>query len=326
MFNDARLLKMNALMLQWHSGVHLIGFDAFQAWALAAWKPQLRFDGAIWALLADDGAAAGSRINSAHLQGLAPAVLEDFERVVGSHLNDRRAAGHVWNLNTLDSEGKGDAHLARREHALQFGLTHSLLTRFVDSHAPGRQFLLLSRKAAAHHFTHVEAAEFELLAPHLMQAYASRRKLFVERPQHSEKQLAGHAIVDRAGYVHEQHARFVPIVCREWTGWAGKRLPAPLLELTARRAGTRWQFRGEQIVADFVPVDDLYLVTARPRHGSDALTPREGEVAKRYVAGGNFREIAESLQVAPATVRSHLRNVFGKLKVRNKAQLAAIFH
>jgi DNA-binding NarL/FixJ family response regulator len=81
---------------------------------------------------------------------------------------------------------------------------------------------------------------------------------------------------------------------------------------------------GLQIWAHFAPVDDLYFGTARARHARNVLSTRETEVAEHYAAGDSFRTIAQALGLAPTTVRSHLRNVFGKLHVRSKLQLAAV--
>lgn len=324
MFNDSRLRNANALTLQWHAGASTIGFEAFQAWALALLKPALRFDGAIWGVFGDPDVAAPRRINGAHLHRIPEAALDQLEHVRSDDFSDKRTPARALAICLADPAWSQPAHEALREHGRRHGITNSLSIRFADGNPAGQQFLLLTRKAQAHRFSPDEAGNFELLAPHMMQAYATCRKLFLESRQVGDRRSSGWAVamIDRAGVIHDQHARFVPMLRREWSDWPGKRLPEPLLELTARRAGTRWRFIGEQVSADFEPVDDLYLVMVRPRHAIDVLTPREGEVAQRYAAGGNFREIAESLELAPATVRSHLRNVFGKLKIRNKSQLA----
>lgn len=211
-----------------------------------------------------------------------------------------------------------------REIVRRHGMTNSLLMRHAVPGAPGEQVILLTRKAIAHRFSAVEALQFEWLAPHMMQAFATCRKLFVESSHADDRRATGFAaaMVDRGGVIHDNQANFVAMLRREWSDWPGKQLPEPLLDLVERRAGTRWRFVGMQVTADFEPVDDLTLIAARPRHLADALTGRESEVAQRYAAGANFREIALALALAPATVRSHLRNVFGKLQVRNKTQLA----
>ena len=51
------------------------------------------------------------------------------------------------------------------------------------------------------------------------------------------------------------------------------------------------------------------------------LTKRERLVATRFGEGLTYKEIAQAMYVAPATVRSHLAAVYRKLGVRNKAGL-----
>ena len=325
MVSESRIHHANALTLQWHAAALTLGLEAFQSWCLASLKPQLRFDCAVWGLLSDAGAATGRRINSAHVHRVGDDVIDRLEALRGDDFAATRAPGNAVSISLSDPAWAGPAHTELRDHARRHGLLNTLSIRFADAQASGQQFILLGRKTAGQRFGAEDVRTFELLAPHMMQAYVTCRRLFLDSALVGDRRSAALAVamVDRAGMVHDQHARFVPMLQREWSDWPGHRLPEPLLELTARRAGTRWRFLGAQVTADFVPVDNRYLVTLRPRHVSDVLTPRENEVAQRYAAGGNFREIAESLNLAPATVRSHLRNVFGKLQIRNKSQLAA---
>ncbi len=57
---------------------------------------------------------------------------------------------------------------------------------------------------------------------------------------------------------------------------------------------------------------------------SSALTPREVEMVRGVVKGLSNKEIAAQLDVTEQTVKNHLRNVFEKLKVENRVQLATL--
>ena len=54
------------------------------------------------------------------------------------------------------------------------------------------------------------------------------------------------------------------------------------------------------------------------------LSSREREIAQAYAQGANYRDIAERLFIAPTTVRTHIKNIYGKLAIRNKAELCSI--
>ena len=58
------------------------------------------------------------------------------------------------------------------------------------------------------------------------------------------------------------------------------------------------------------------------RMSTPELTPRELEVLETIVAGKSNREIASSLDVSEATVKTHLNSLFGKLDVVDRTQAA----
>jgi DNA-binding CsgD family transcriptional regulator len=62
----------------------------------------------------------------------------------------------------------------------------------------------------------------------------------------------------------------------------------------------------------------------RPVSGWSSLTPTEVEVARAVGAGLSNQQVADRLFVSVATVKTHLRHVFGKLSIENRAQLVAV--
>jgi DNA-binding NarL/FixJ family response regulator len=59
---------------------------------------------------------------------------------------------------------------------------------------------------------------------------------------------------------------------------------------------------------------------AAPSSGPAALTPREQDVLRLIAAGRSNVEIAQRLYVTPATVKTHINNLFAKTGVRDRAQ------
>ncbi len=56
--------------------------------------------------------------------------------------------------------------------------------------------------------------------------------------------------------------------------------------------------------------------------GSVQLTPRQKEILQGLVNGRSNKEIARDLNIIEGTVKAHIRNMMGKLRVRNRTQLA----
>ena len=63
--------------------------------------------------------------------------------------------------------------------------------------------------------------------------------------------------------------------------------------------------------------------TVQPDEGSGVLTMREREVVALVAMGATGREIAEELQIAHDTVRTHVRNAMTRLGARSRAHLVA---
>lgn len=72
-------------------------------------------------------------------------------------------------------------------------------------------------------------------------------------------------------------------------------------------------------------VDDLrkkaVKTSSKADPGDEALTPREYEVLELLVCGMTAKEAADSLSLSVHTLRVHVKNIYRKLFVSNKAEL-----
>jgi LuxR family maltose regulon positive regulatory protein len=55
----------------------------------------------------------------------------------------------------------------------------------------------------------------------------------------------------------------------------------------------------------------------------EPITERELDVLQRVASGSTDQEIAQQLVLSKATVKTHLRNIYGKLQVKNRTQAIA---
>ncbi|OYV52387.1 MAG: hypothetical protein B7X10_00070, partial [Burkholderiales bacterium 21-58-4] len=69
--------------------------------------------------------------------------------------------------------------------------------------------------------------------------------------------------------------------------------------------------------------------TSRPTPqdlGSLGLSVREAEVTVFVISGATNASIADAMFISPATVKRHLENVYAKLGVKSRGELAAFVH
>ncbi|WP_088954024.1 response regulator [Variovorax sp. HW608] len=81
---------------------------------------------------------------------------------------------------------------------------------------------------------------------------------------------------------------------------------SPMSPTIARQLLVRWRGRSPSQPA------------AAP--SSDALSPRETEVLNLIARGFTYAEVATRMDILLSTVQSHVRNIYGKLDVHNKAE------
>jgi DNA-binding CsgD family transcriptional regulator len=67
-----------------------------------------------------------------------------------------------------------------------------------------------------------------------------------------------------------------------------------------------------------------HRVNSEARFGRGGPTPREREVLALLAAGATDEQIAEMLELSPATVQTHVRNAKAKLGARTRAQAVAM--
>jgi DNA-binding CsgD family transcriptional regulator len=69
-------------------------------------------------------------------------------------------------------------------------------------------------------------------------------------------------------------------------------------------------------------LDEKHWLYLRRRY---RMTPRELQVAKLFCQGFNNGEIVKALKIRHGTVKTHLRNVYRKIRVKNKIEMLLKF-
>ena len=312
----ADLSDFSDLLLTLYRLAHEASLDEFQDGALELIKPVVPFDSAMWGTATMT--STGVDIHTIHLHRSSPEMLLDYEQhkahdtAAQAVLEHRHATGFFHTPSTAHDAGLRD-FLRRYEHENIF-ITASTdpATRFVHAIS-----LFRSNQDAQGH--EEERQWLERLRPHLMQALAFNHATHLQRWAPAATGLPrGLAVADLRGTVHHADAPFDTLLRTEWAGWQCAVLPPTLLKSFLSGAhehvGTTLVVRGQV-------QHGLLFLRGRPRCLADALSPREREVALLVAQGCTYKQVAQRLHRAPATVRNHLQSIHSKLAVCNVAGL-----
>ncbi|HYM12599.1 MAG TPA: response regulator transcription factor [Bryobacterales bacterium] len=108
-----------------------------------------------------------------------------------------------------------------------------------------------------------------------------------------------------------------------------KTTPTELLMDAIRKVSNGEIWLDGRVTANVIKnLADSRFSGSRGHDDASGLTPREREIAALVGQGYKYREIAEMLSISEQTVKNHLRNMFHKLGVSDRLQLAlyAIHH
>ncbi|MGN6306565.1 MAG: response regulator transcription factor, partial [Mesorhizobium sp.] len=209
-----------------------------------------------------------------------------------------------------------------RAWARSFGLRHLLRVCALDNRFGMIGFLSIYRRAANAPFTAAEVETMETLVPHLAAAMRINRTMRLLLRGKEGANTVRRAICDTYGTVHRSDKEFADGVKVEWPDWNGPFLPDTLCRhLEARPDQPFW---GDRLCVRISPVAGLFVLELHPRSPLDRLGARELETIRHFANGASYKEVARRMNLAPATVRHHLRSAYRKLGVHDKAQMSLL--
>ena len=319
----AKLDRFSTLLLAIYGAARDLPAAQFQDAVLRLLQPVLAFDSSMWG--SGTLSASGMDVHSIHLLDQAPEMVSEWVNVSSEDTVAyacARRPGWVMNAH-MPTLFRDRTKRAMRDYTKRFEKGCGLITRYNLADSSLISWISLYRADPERHFGEDERAGFEALVPHIVEALTINRLMHLDRVFAQEMHRESHvAIVDSHGAIHTADAGFDEMLRREWSAWDGEVLPSDLVATLA--AAPEARFRGRRIVVFARRMGDLLLVHGRPLTPVDRLSPREGEIAKRFGAGQSHKEVARALGISPATVRNHVQVIYGKLEVNDKAALASL--
>lgn len=154
--------------------------------------------------------------------------------------------------------------------------------------------------------------------PHLTVALTTNWILHIERMRaHKPEARASLALVDRGGVLHVGDQQLSELLRSEWPDWSGRLVPPVLLG----HMGADSMYRGRRLSARFHAVGDFWLLDLRSNVLNGNLSKREDQIATLFAEGVNYKALAKVVGISPNTVRCHLREIYRKLGISDKAEL-----
>ncbi len=200
-----------------------------------------------------------------------------------------------------------------------YGIGELLCVVYIDPQTHLSDHLTVYRAPDAARFTEHDCLLLNNLMLHLVAAVSANqiRTLVAMREALTSPRNLALAVCDQRGTLHCAEHGFVNLLLSEWPDWTGPCLPVAM---------DAQGYEGKHLQVEASTVGDLFLLAARSRTVLVQLSPRENDVAQGFGEGKTYKEVARDLGMSPNTVRHHIRAIYSKLGVKDKARIAHLLH
>ncbi len=332
--DDARTAALSSVVLQLHRGCRSWPAAAFQSRACELLSDVLPFDGGIWGT----ESVATQRTVALYPSGVPDSMWGSY-LTQGSQGDPLLAAARaapgtcvVLDLGgvaapAVDSAGEhAGAGEGAGEAAPPFfgshGWAHGLAMTQIEPLSKLRAFFCVWRQQGGQPFSAFDQQLLQFVMPHLMETARESQLSRATSGADAPAAPRSHAVCDRQGVTQHLDDRCLALLRLEWPQWSGGVLPAPLVQAVQQPQPAL--FVGRRIAVRMVVNDDAVLLAVRLRAACDRLSARQRSIADLYASGCTGPEIAQRLGLAASTVNNHLGEVFKKLQVSSKVQLARV--
>ena len=256
--------------------------------------------------------------HSCYLYRLPPSYLPDWQSIRHIDVTVSRVhevPGRAVIVDMADPDnGPGLNWLGR-----QYNIGELLCVVHIDPHTHLNNHLALYRAPGAPRFNQGDCHLLINLMLHLVAAVSANqiRTLVAMREKLTGPRNLALAVCDQRGVLQCAERGFVDLLLHEWPQWSGPQLPMAL---------DPGGFEGKSLQVESSAVGDLCLLAARSRNLLPRLSPRENAVAQCFGEGKTYKEVARDLGMSPNTVRHHIRAIYSKLGVKDKARIAQLLH
>ena len=290
----------------------------FQDAALLVIKGVLPFDSSMWG--SATMSAQGIDIHTLHLHETSMQMIEEYAQV--KHLDQFAHEVTAKEKNTIRFSARNAQAPAYRDFLYKYQHLHGLITQSINPQTRFVQWLSLFRGDPDRECTEREVQLLEALFPHLMQALAINRKLYMEQlVGDAVRERWSVAIADHHGFLYHADTEFLQVISQDYLFDDCDRLPLGVMNAFSHSV---FELVGKASVLVGTKERDLLFLKARPKVAADHLNAREFTIAKMLASGLSHKDIAEKLNRSPETIRTHGKSIYKKLGTTKVTQLSAL--
>ena len=303
--------------------------SAFPAEVIRLAGKLVSFDGAVLGMGESSAPDPhGLVIHNAFVHGRDPAILSDYAAVSAvDPMTNKFVAGLPEPLvSSLSSIEPGEGMGALRDFYSRHELKHLLLFGQAGDHQDPARWLVLYR-ATGDVFDQRACQHVAALWPHVVRSLSINHSRFLQQQScqhqhlhHKNQHQQGVALINASGVIETAEPLFRQLCELEWPAGFSKKVPEAVSTSWRRGldyVGTRVKFKIQ------LRHDDFVVIQAHAIGPLDQLSPAEHIVAGKFAAGQSAKVIANVLGLSVHTVRTQLSQVYGKLDVHDKGELAS---
>jgi len=301
-----------------YQGATSVPSAEFNRWVLNTLAEVLPYDYALGSRLISDNPASCERFYFEHSSGAlvgwnpahtaAPTLLtgNDVLSVDAAFAFVQQPAG---NETPGVDEGPSDRRL-RLVYSQGSGQSHCFLALYRwDSSAP----------FSAHDHWAMRA-----ILPHFIEAHR-----LVELSHRAGRSMEGSqlrtasALLDEEGRIIAADTDFTALCLEEWPDNI-ERIGADILDLRRNKTDAVAEVEGRTLHISVRRMAKHHHVTVRPKHELEKLPPRLLSIARLLGSGKSYKEVAKELGISPSTVTNQANQIYPRLGIKNKAELARL--
>lgn len=313
---------LSPLLLRLYRFARTAAAPEFKDQAFALIKEYLPFESGLWGALVVT--PAGSQVHWVFLDHQTMEMIVNWQKYHEHDPSHKEAIanfGHTITVNLKAVKEAARYHPKLLEHAHTYEICYALSTVTHDATLNLRNAISFYRGWSGTPFTEPERRFTQDLVPHLAEAWSMCAIQHVAQAAAAGPARGARALIDLTGTVHNAEPGFVDLICAEFPGWVGPRVPFTIAGAAAMADGKLFQGKVITVSTAIDMADGMRLISVQRVGAAGRLSQRERAVASEFAAGSTYKEIATRFGVSPATVRNQLRSAYTKLGVNRKVAL-----